>query len=65
MLSETISFFPNEAYVERSDKGEPCRVGHSGWRWCFLTANSNGQKMEGLPLKIEEEHDEGFGFWNI
>jgi hypothetical protein len=39
--------------------------GRSGWRQSFLTANSNGQTMEGLPLKIEEEHDEDFGFWNI
>jgi hypothetical protein len=64
-FSETIRFFPNAAYVEHSDKGEPCWGGHSGWRQSFLTATSNGQTMEGLPLKIEEEHDEGFGFWNI
>jgi hypothetical protein len=31
----------------------------------LFDCNSDGQKMEGLPLKIAEEHDEGFGFWNI
>ncbi len=46
-------------------RGNHAGVGHSGWRQSFLTANGNGQKLESLPLKIEEEHDEGFGFWNI
>jgi hypothetical protein len=50
-LSETIRFFPNEAYVEQSDKGEPCWVGK-------LSGHPAAQKQEEWCMSFNRPTEE-------